>query len=178
MSNCLCPITLTPELRECPSIGGVLEVYIAERCDVGTLTLSGDTITSIAMVGAATYSTFQQRKNVANMTTTTAKDATSGVVTHTTDVNLKFNKLTAASRLNFIALANGETSTIVKLNDGTYWMVGDNTFYTEMSAGTINSGVAFTDASGYDVTLQVVSNYPPKQVSMATISTILDSYAS
>lgn len=178
MSNCLCPITLTPVLRECPAIGGVAEVYIAERCDVGNLTESNDTITSISMVSGATFTTFQQKKQVANMVTTMAKDATSGVVTHTTDVNLKFNKLSAASRLNFVALSKGETITIVKTVDGQYWLVGDNTFYGEMSAGTINSGVAYTDASGYDVTLQVISQYPPKLVSMTTISTILDSYAS
>lgn len=177
MSNCLCPITLTPVLRECPTIGGVAEIYIAERCDVGTITDSGDTITTIAMVSGATFNTFQQRKGVANMTTTVAKDAASGVVTHTTDVNLKFSKLTAASRLNFLNLAKGETIAIVKLNDGSYWMVGDNAYWCEVSAGTINSGVALTDASQYDVTLQVVSEFPPKKVEMATISTILDSYA-
>ena len=56
-------------------------------------------------------------------------------------------------------------------------MVGDNSYWCEVSAGTINSGVALTDAAQYDVTLQVVSEFPPKKVEMATISTILDSYA-
>lgn len=177
MSNCLCPITLTPVLRECPTLGGVSEIYIAERCSVGTITESGDTISTIAMVSGATFTTFQQRKGVANMTTTVAKDAASGVVTHTTDVNLKFSKLTAASRLNFLNLAKGEIIAIVKLNDGSYWLVGDNSYWCEVSAGTINTGVALTDASQYDVTLQVVSEYPPKSVTM-TLSSILDSYAS
>lgn len=183
MSNCLCPITLTPVIRQCDSSnpGGVAEIYIADKCSVDTISAPNETqvVTSITMVSGATFNTFQQRKNVANMTTTAAKDATSGLATFSTDINLKFNKLSAASRLNFLNLAKGETIVIVKLVDNSYWIIGSHNIPCELSAGTINSGTNLTDASQYDVTLQCVDYNPPLKVEIpGGISTILDVYAS
>ena len=174
---CLCPITLTPVIRACEAnvAGGIAEVYIAERCDVDTITSTGGVVSSITMVGATTFTTFQQKKNVANMTTTgNVSDA--GVVTYTTDLNIKFNKLDAAKRLNFMALAQGDLIIIVRLVNGDYWLIGEE-LYASFSAGTINSGTNMTDAQQYDITLQEVSTYAPKKVEMATISTILDANA-
>lgn len=176
---CLCPITLTPVIRACEAnvAGGIAEVYIAERCDVDTITTTALTgvVSSITMVGAATFTTFQQKKNVANMTTTgNVSDA--GVVTYTTDLNIKFNKLDAAKRLNFMALAQGDLIIIVRMVNGDYWLIGEE-LYASFSAGTINSGTNMTDAQQYDITLQEVSTYAPKKVEMATISTILDANA-
>lgn len=174
---CLCPITLTPVIRACEAnvAGGIAEVYIAERCDVDTITTTAGVVSNITMVGAVTFTTFQQKKNVANMTTT-GNVSDSGVVTYTTDLNIKFNKLDAAKRLNFMALAQGDLIIIVRMVNGDYWLIGEE-LYASFSAGTINSGTNMTDAQQYDITLQEVSTYAPKKVEMATISTILDANA-
>lgn len=176
---CLCPITLTPVIRSCEAnvAGGIAEVYIAERCDIDTITtIAGIGIVSaITMESGATFTTFQQKKNVANMTTT-ANVSEAGVVTYQTDVNIKFNKLDAAKRLNFMALAQGDTIAIVRMVNGDYWLVGEE-FYTSLSAGSINSGTNMTDAQQYDVTLQEISSFAPKKVEMAAIATILDAFA-
>lgn len=174
---CLCPITLTPVIRACEAnvAGGIAEVYIAERCDVDTITTTAGVVSAITMYGAFTFTTFQQKKNVANMTTT-ANVSEAGVVTYTTDINIKFNKLDAAKRLNFMALAQGDLIIIVRMVNGDYWLVGEE-LYASFSAGTINSGTNMTDAQQYDITLQEVSTYAPKKVEMATISTILDANA-
>lgn len=176
---CLCPITLTPVVRACEAnvAGGIAEVYIAERCDVASITTTALTgvVSAITMVSGATFTTFQQKKNVANMTTT-ANVSEAGVVTYQTDVNIKFNKLDAAKRLNFMALAQGDTIAIVRMVNGDYWLVGEE-FYTSLSAGTINSGTNMTDAQQYDVTLQEIASFAPKKVELADISLILDTYA-
>lgn len=176
---CLCPITLTPVIRTCETnvAGGIAEIYIAERCDVSAITTTTATgvVSSITMVGAATFITFQQKKNVANMTST-GNVSESGVVTYTTDINIKFTKLDAAKRLNFMALAQGDLLIIVRMVNGDYWLVGEE-LYASFSAGTINSGTNMTDSQLYDITLQEVSTYLPKKVEMATIDTILDTYA-
>lgn len=181
MSNCLCPIALTPIIRGCEAsyVGGIAEIYISPACSVDTVSAANETqvVTAITMVSGATFTTFQQRKSTANMVTNAAKETTTGVVTHTTDINLKFNKLTAANRLNFLNLAKGETIVIVKLLDGSYWIVGSHTIPCELSTGSANSGTAMNDMSGYDVTLQCADYNPPLKVEMANISTILDIYA-
>lgn len=176
---CLCPITLTPVIRSCEAnvAGGIAEVYIAERCDIDAITTTAGTgvVSAITMESGATFTTFQQKKNVANMTTT-ANVSEAGVVTYQTDVNIKFNKLDAAKRLNFMALAQGDTIAIVRMVNGDYWLVGEE-FYTSLSAGSINSGTNMTDAQQYDVTLQEISSFAPKKVEMAAIATILDANA-
>lgn len=175
-----CPITLTAQLRnggcDLNTAGGVMELYIAQRCDVASITTgTSSVVTAITMESGKTFTTFQQNPNVANITTT-ANSGDLVPTTYTTNVNLKFYKLDSAKRLNFMALAQGETIVIVRLVSGELILVGEQ-YFTKLSAGTINSGTNMAEPGTYDVTLTELSSYAPKHVTSGIIDGIVDSYA-
>ena len=177
---CNCPINLTAILRnggcDLNTAGGVTELYIAQRCDVASITTGTSSVVSaITMESGKTFTTFQQNPNVANYTTT-VNTGELAPTTYTTNVNAKFYKLDSAKRLNFMALAQGETIVIVKLVSGEYILVGEQ-YFTKISAGSINSGTNMNEPQTYDITLTETSSYAPKHVSSGIIDAIVDTYA-
>ena len=163
-----CLQTLNGIALECNgSLGGVKEVLIANHADVGDITINDGQITAIDAQGK--FHMYQFRRNTANATSTLAVDATNGS-TVSTDLVMSFLRQDTVKRTELSALANGELAVIYRDANDKYWYLGFN-FPVMASAGTGETGTAFTDGNRYSITLQDNSLDWPYEIKVAPATT-------
>ena len=118
-----------------------------------TLTKDADTeeIKGITLDGV-TLIPFQFRKQSSSATSTYTLDDANGVSYVTTELALRFARQDAAKRLAINSLLKSQVAGIYKDNNGKYVFIGEEEPVTA-TAGTSESGTAFTDANQYTLTL-------------------------
>lgn len=173
MASCI--QTLNGIALECNgSLGGVKEVYIAPYDAVASVTVGATNnatsqITGITMTDTKKFIGYKFRRNTANMTSTLNVDATNGT-TVSTDLVLSFLRQDAVKRLEISALSIGETAVIVRDANDKYWYLGYD-FPVMASAGTGETGTAFTDGNRYSITLQDNASDWPREIKVAAAET-------
>lgn len=152
------------------NMGGIKVVYIAEY-DVAQpvyyLADSDDDITTAvydADKTASTWKKFEFRKGTSSMTSTVNVDDAAGTTFVQTDVALQFSKLDTTKRLAISALMFQNVAVIVKDQNDMYWGLGIDNPVT-LTAGTANTGTAYGDVNGYNITLTDMSKYLPLTIS-------------
>jgi len=173
-----CTQTLGGIARDCaPSMGGIVEVYIANKADVTGVTVADGKITAITMAASAKFKTYSFARQAGSLTSTYTIDKPNGVTFVQSDLVLPFNRMETAKRVEISALAAGELACIVKDANGLYWFLGKDEPVLA-SAGDGQTGTARTDRNGYSITLQDTSAEMPLEVLTGTggvdLSTITD----
>ena len=163
------------------NIGGIKEVYLANQELVTAIEASGMTITGITTVdglGAtgASFYTFEVNKVSSNWTDTPAPVASNGGTFYTPSVTMVFSK-NDADKANTVKLLGQSTLiAIVKNNDGKYFLLGGDTTANglgnglELSAGSYNSGTAYTDLNGWTITLSGGESHPAMEVDSSVMT--------
>lgn len=173
-----CTQTLSGIARDCaPSMGGIVEVYIANAADVSSVTVKDGKINAIAMAASAKFKGYSFARQAGSLTSTYTIDNANGVTFVQSDLVLPFNRMETAKRVEISALAAGELACIVKDANGLYWYLGKDEPVLA-SAGDGQTGTARTDRNGYSITLQDTSLEMPLEVQTGEggvdISTITD----
>lgn len=168
-----CSQTLCGIATDCkPSMGGVAEVYIANKEDVSAVTVTDNKVTAITMAASAKFKKYSFRRGTGSLTSTLTADAANGVSYVTSELVLQFNRMETTKRVEINALAVNEMDVIVKDCNGAYWFLG----YDEgvfASAGDGQTGTARSDANRYSITLQDNSHEFPYEVSEGVLDSIL-----
>lgn len=168
-----CSQTLSGIANDCtPSMGGIAEVYIANREDVSAVTVTDNKVTAVIMAASAKFKKYSFRRGTGSLTSTLTADATNGVSYVTSELALQFNRMETTKRVEINALAVNEMAVICKDANGVYWYLG----YDEgvfASAGDGQTGTARSDANRYSITLQDNSHEMPYEVDAAVIETLL-----
>jgi hypothetical protein len=94
-----------------------------------------------------------------------------GTVFYQQDVQFIINKLQVAVRNELRLLARNRVLAIVRDQNDRYWLLGAANG-CDMSAGTAQTGTAFGDRSGYDITLTGMEVEPMYLVSGTLLSGI------
>lgn len=152
------------------SMGGIAEVYLANRDDVDIdgVEASIDTdglITAIPLnsgQGHYKFFKFDFRKNTGSMTSTLNVDENTGSSV-STDLVLDWRGMEYKKRKAMSAFLAGEFAAIVVDANKKKWFLGLN-LAVSASAGTGETGTANTDANHYSITLNDVSNDWPHQI--------------
>lgn len=166
-----CCKTLAGITRDCEKgVGGIRRVWIACADDVTTKTITNDQITAISAASGA-FKLFEFNKQSGSLTTTPNVDTAAGTVFYQTDLVMQFLKQDTPKRLEFHALMTGDNVAIVEDNNGKYWYLG-NDWEVEGTDGSIETGTAFADFNGYNVTISDFSKEPPYEVTQAAIDSI------
>lgn len=169
MSNCC--VTLKGITRGCDTfMGGIEKVFIACFDDVTEVTATEEVITAIT-AKEDTFKEFSFRKQTGSVTTTITKDENSGSTFYESNIVLQFAKQETAKRVEIGALAVGDLVVIVKDNNGTYWYFGKD-FPVTLKEGTGETGTAFGDFNGYNLTLADFAKELPIEVSEEAIKTL------
>lgn len=159
-----CSQTLSGITRDCAAnMGGIVEVYIANKADVSAITETSDKVTAITMASTAKFKKYQFRPNTSSMTSTYQVNQENGTVYVQTDLQLVFSRMETAKRIELTALAQGETCALVRDANGLLWMLGVNEPLV-ISAGDGQTGTARADRNGYSITLQDNSLKMPVEV--------------
>jgi hypothetical protein len=167
-----CPVTLLGIATDCPDIGGVKAIYIADSLDVSTITVTGSTVTAITMVSGKTFKTFQVKKQVAAMNSTINNDDATGTLYVSTELTLAFNKMSALKRTEITSLSLGDLKVIVKDNNDNHWLMGYD-YPATLTAGGASTGAAFGDANQFTVTLTSLSKQLPYAVATGIVSALI-----
>lgn len=159
-----CNQTLAGIARDCePSMGGILEVLLANREDVTAVTLSSNVITAITMATSAKFKSYHFNKETGSLASNYVIDKTTGVRYVQSDLVMIFNRMQTAKRVEVTALAQNDLVAIVKDANGVWWYLGYDDAVTA-SAGDGLTGTARGDRNGYSVTLQDTSHEMPYEV--------------
>lgn len=162
--------TLSGLAKDCSgSIGGILEVYIANFDDVTAVTVSGDMITAISLASSKYFNKYLFSRNTGNLTSTATIDKANGVNFITSSLLLQFNRMETTKRVEMTALSLNDLVVIVKDANGKYWYLGkDNPVAASAQDG--QTGTAVADANRYQITLEDVSYELPYEVDSSIIS--------
>lgn len=165
-----CTQTLSGLTRDClGSIGGVLEVLIANVDDVASITISSNKVTAITMAASAKFHRYALRRGNGSMTSEATVDASSGNQFYTNSVLMQFSRMETTKRVEIAALAQADTIAIVHDANGLYWLVGDSDHPLNLAGGTVaQTGQASADRNGYDITLQNESPDLPVEILVGT----------
>lgn len=167
-----CTQTLSGLAKDCsPSMGGIVEVYIANFDDVTAKVITDGKISAITMASGATFKTYYFPKNTGSLTST-YNIADGGNKYVSSDLVLLFSRMETAKRVEITALAVGDLAVIVKDANGKFWYLG----YDEgvnLSAGDGQTGTARGDANRYSITLQDNSWEMPYEVDGSIIAGLL-----
>tara|TARA_R100000900_G_scaffold40583_1_gene33322 strand:- start:883 stop:1437 length:555 start_codon:yes stop_codon:yes gene_type:complete len=160
-----CELTRSRGL-DCKDImGGVKNIYFAQHEDL-TITHTDGSVSQIAGAGgySAGYYRYKIPKGQASMVETINASTENGTVFYEGAINLKLHKLTLNDRNEIKLLAQNRLIVFVELYQQTggkndVWAFGVENG-CELTAGTSNSGAAFGDLNGYDLTFTSMESFP------------------
>lgn len=168
-----CAQTLNGIINDCaPSMGGIVEAYIANHSDVSAVTVTDGKVTAITMATSAKFKKYAFPRNTGSLTSNYTIDDTTGAKFVVSDLVLQFNRMETSKRIEISALAQGELAVIVKDSNGAFWYLGKDA-PVKASAGDGLTGTARADRNGYSVTLQDNSLELPLEVQESIISDIV-----
>lgn len=165
--------TLSGLAKDCnPSMGGIVEVYIANHADVASVTVTSDKISAISMASSAKFKKYAFHRNTGSLSSTYTIDQTSGVKYVTSDLVLQFNRMETTKRVEMSALAVNDLAVIVKDANGVFFYLGKDEAVCA-SAGDGQTGTARGDANRYTITLQDNSKEMPYEVDGSIVDALL-----
>lgn len=168
-----CNQTLSGLVKDCaPSMGGIVEVLIANYSDVASVTASSGKVTAITMASSAKFHKYGFNRNTGSLSSNYTIDDANGVRFVASDLVLVFNRMETTKRVEISALAQSDLAVIVKDANGVYWYLGMDE-PVRATAGDGLSGTARADRNGYSITLQDNSKELPFEVDADIIEDLL-----
>jgi len=164
-----CTQTLSGLTRDCASsVGGIIEVLLANADDVTGITITSDKVTAISLASSAKFHRYAIRRGNGSLNSTFTVDDTSGNKFVTSEVLMQFNRMQTQSRIEIMAMAQADLIAIVKDANGVYWLVGDTDHPLGISAGEGPTGAAISDRNYYGITLQTQTPELPVEILIGT----------
>ena len=168
-----CTQTLSGIAKDCgSSMGGVVEIYVANASDVTAKTVTDNKISAITMVSTKYFHKYGFARNTGSLSSNYTIDETTGARFVASDLVLQFNRMETTKRVEISALAQGELVVIVKDANGLYWYLGKDA-PVKATAGDGLTGTARADRNGYSITLQDNSLEMPFEVAASIIDGLL-----
>ena len=155
------------------NMGGIKEVYLIKAEDVTNVALDPESheVNTITLSEPAKFKTYKFRKGTSNMVSTASTDEAAGNFSVQTDVNLQFSKMETSKRLEIMGMCLENLKAVVLDSNNIYWFLGMD-FPLSASAATGNTGTAYTDFSGYNVTISDFSREFPYALSSSAVEAL------
>lgn len=154
------------------SVGGIKEVRFIEFANVtGVAVTSGNVVSGITTSGSSKFWKYDLTKQTSQFTETINADQPNGTIHYQQDLQIVLNKMTAALRNELRLLGQNRLMAIVLDRNGVYWLLGSLNGL-ELSAGTAQTGTAFGDRNGYDITFSAMEEQPMREVQSSIIAAL------
>lgn len=171
-----CSITLAGLAKDCtPSLGGIVDVLLADRSKVNQPTVTDGKISSITPVTASAkpFYRYSFRSGTCSLTSEGQIDAANGVNYVKSTLAMIFGKMETVKRSEVSALAQGGTCALVKDANGKWWYLGfDDEMLPAAYAG--QTGTAKSDANNYTLSLEDNSQELPYEVNAGSGASQVD----
>lgn len=152
-------------------MGGIKEVYLIKDEDVTSIEITENAISEIQVAESAKFKTYKFRKGTSQFTSTMNTDEAAGTLSIQTDLTLQFSKMDSTKRLEIMALCMESLKGIVLDSNGHYWLLGKD-FPITATAATGQTGTAYTDFGGYNITLSDNSREFPYEIPESVMTTL------
>jgi hypothetical protein len=140
-----CDLTKGRALPCRESVGGIRAVYFVDFGDLGTITLTSDEVTDMA----GTFSAYKyELKGASSVSQTINASRENGTVFFEQVVNLTLPQLSKEDNNELKLMAYGRPHIVVEDYNGNAYLVGRENG-ADVTGGTIVSGAAMGDLSGY-----------------------------
>ncbi len=153
------------------SVGGLNKVYFADFGTLGVATVANGSITAVA--GSPTFFEYDLKGATSSLTTNIISSRDTGTTVYESTLELTFTHLDVATQEEIKILAAARPHVVVKDNnavqsgtmnpdtvDANYILMGFHQG-AEVTAGTIVSGAAYSDLSGFTLTFTATEVIPP-----------------
>lgn len=160
----------------CKSVGGIKDVYIILKEELGAVTYNASNplvIETITTNNSAKFNHYAVKPSVSDYTSEMTSDNAANTAFYTNTVNLQFSKLDKERSLELWALAQDDVVLAFKDNndDGFYRVIG----ISDMATANTHSeatGTAKGDFNGYNMSIVEESTKPALFVADATIEAL------
>lgn len=167
-----CCNTLSGLERGCDKgIGGIRTAWIACWGEITGITVSGDKITGITPT-TGVWHEYQFRKQTGSVTITPTVSDENGTIFYESAIVLQFSTWETLKRTEIAALGASDLAVIIEDNNGRYWYFGYDDYVT-LTDGSYETGTAFGDFNGYNLTLTDFSKELPYEVSATVMEAII-----
>lgn len=162
MSKCM---TLTSGIcRGCrDNVGGIKAFYAANIQDVNGITFTNGIVTAI---DCDTWYFFEPNKYSSNWSDTENVSIENGTNYYEQSMNVLFGKYEQAVRDTLEELASAEMIIVVKDSNNKMWLLGDKDNGMILTAGNSNSGTAYGDFNGVNLTFSRFCKTPAVEVQL------------
>lgn len=149
----VCPTTLTTIAKGCNNgVGGIKRVLIGLKDDFDVTVSSGKISAITKKTSGSPMVEYYFRRNTADYTSTLTVADDAGTSYWATDINLQFSHIENTKRVAIQSAVNAEAVVVIELFDGAKIFFGYDEAVT-CTAGTVASGKAKGDFTGYTLTL-------------------------
>jgi glucose dehydrogenase len=168
-----CALTSGYSLDCKDSSGGIVEVYFIEKANVTSMTTtSSGVITALTKATGKRFWKYELPKETGSLTETINGNVQNGTVFYSSELKIVVNKLNPSVRTEILLLAQNTLIAVAKDNNGFFWLLG-RANGVDLSTGTLASGTAFGDRSGFDLTFTGSEPEPMYALSNA-VSSVLE----
>jgi hypothetical protein len=161
-----CTLTTGRSLPCRDSVGGLKAVYFADYDTLGTLTVTSGNVDSIS--GTPDLFQFDLKGN-SSLEQTINASTENGTVFYEQTLNLTLTKLDVATQEELKLIAHARPHVFVEDYNGNYLLVGA-VHGAEVSGGTIVTGAAMGDLSGFTLTLTAQETIPAYFVTASVVT--------
>ena len=133
------------------SSGGILEVYFIEKGNVTSIAEASGVVTGLTKATGKRFWKYELPKETGSLTETMTGNVQNGTVFYASELKVVVNKLAVAVRNEIKLLAQNTLIAVAKDNNGKFWLVG-RINGIDLTTGTLGTGTAFGDRSGFDLT--------------------------
>ena len=163
-----CALTTGRKLPCKQSVGGIQTAFMAAYGTLGNATISGGNISALS--GTPDFFQFDLKGANSSLTTNIISSRDTGTTVYESTLELTFTHLDVATQEELKILAAARPHVVIKDNNETpnYFMVGYHQG-AEVTAGTIVTGAAFTDLSGFTLTFTATEVIPPLYITGSVV---------
>lgn len=140
------------------SVGGIKAVWFADYGTLGTLTIDGTDGELTAISGSPDLFRYDVKGN-SSMEQTINADRANGTSFYTQTLNLTLTKLDLGTRFELIDVVRARPHVFVEDYNGNYFLLGA-VHGCEATGGTIVTGAAMGDLSGFTLTMTAEETLP------------------
>lgn len=152
-------------------VGGVKECYLIELENVASITESSGTITAITKGAGKVFRKYQLVQETASFDETITGNIQNGTLFYAQKGTIIINKQQVSVRNEILLLAKSRLIIVFEDNNGIYRLFG-RLNGQRMLSGSINTGTAWGDRSGYSLEFTGNENETAPFVDAAVIATL------
>jgi hypothetical protein len=161
-----CTLTTGRELPCKDSVGGIKAVYLADYGTLGTLTVTSGEVTAIS--GTPDLFQFDVKGN-SSLEQAITSSRENGTTFYEQTLNLTLTKLDLETQQEIVTIAKARPHIFVEDYNGNYFLIGA-AHGADVSGGTIVTGAAMADLSGFTLVFSAQETLPAYFVDAAIVT--------